>query len=183
LKICRCYLKDYREWKYYSLSVDKQRELILNYLKDSFVSAIDDNEIEEIISYEPHIETSGGSERNRFMGHNDWIRKSRIEDSKTKIKIYWYVDFDSRENLSNLIDELNVNENFLSADFTEDYSKFEVEPDTIVKESTKEAIFYQTIFDLIRDKNSLREIANKVSTNEMTISAPAIGELKKKSEN
>jgi hypothetical protein len=108
-----------------------------------------------------------------------WLKKTRNPNSETKRKIYWYVDFDSRENLSKLVNELDVNEYYCSADFTENYSKYDVEPDDIIMESTKESIFYQTIFRMIWNGNSLGEIKNAVSTNEMTISKTGIADYKK----
>ena len=35
---------------------------------------------------------------------------------------YWYVDIDGRENLKQLVEDLDVKETYISADFTADYS-------------------------------------------------------------
>lgn len=227
MRICRCYLKKYPKWKYYNLSLDKQRELILNNLKElTFFSILADDEIAEYIPYEKHIQSTGSDESNRFgemidkvwklksrykeknvkdysygtyqgdeKTHNEiitpelwrekntgrytetdsrWIKKTRSPDSNTKVKIYWYVDFDGRENLKNLVDDLDVNEFYCSADFAENYSKYDVEPDSLLMESTKGAIFHQTIFKMIWDGKSLGEIKKAVSKDGMTITKPAV---------
>ncbi len=108
-----------------------------------------------------------------------WFKKTRDSDTKTKSKIYWYVDFDGRENLKKLVDELDVKEFYCSADFTENYSRYDVDPDSLVMEATKEAIFYQTIFEMIWNGNSLGEIVKAVSTDEMSISKTGVADYKK----
>ena len=76
------------------------------------------------------------------------------------------------------MNDIDVNETFYSADFTADYSIHEVQPDAIIKEDTESAVFYQTIFEMLRNKVSLREIAKSVSNEEMSITHAAIGNLK-----
>ena len=55
----RCYLKHYPQWKHYDLSIDKQRELMLN----CEVLGCEEEYVEEVISYDRNLNTSGGSER------------------------------------------------------------------------------------------------------------------------
>jgi hypothetical protein len=92
------------------------------------------------------------------------------------------VDIDGRENLNQLVNDIDVNETFYSADFTADftadYSIDEVQPDALIKEDTESAVFYQTIFEMLRNKVSLREIAKSVSSYEISITHAAIGNLK-----
>jgi len=38
-----------------------------------------------------------------------------------------------------------VKETYISADFTADYSPYEVEPDALITEDTESAVFYQTL--------------------------------------
>jgi hypothetical protein len=109
---------------------------------------------------------------------NEWFKKTRNPDQKPKVKIYWYVDISGRENLTQLVDDLDVKETYISADFTADYSPYEIEPDALITEETQSAVFYQTIFEMIRNKVSLREIAKSVSNEEMSITHTAVGNLK-----
>ena len=225
MKICRCYLKDYPKWTYYDHSLDKQRELILNTFKELALNGLEDDEIDEYIPYDRTIHSTGGDEARRFGQMIDWtqvksnkkgesvyvggrfskedsrwMRKKRNPDTKIRAKIYWYVDFEGRENLKSLIDDLENKvlvespsrpkelpprydqEWFYSADFTENYSKYDVEPDSLVMESTKEAIFYQTIFEMIWNGNSLGEIVEAVSTDDMTITRTGVANYKKQLE-
>ncbi len=225
MKICRCYLKDYPKWTYYDHSLDKQRELILNTFKELALNGFEDDEIDEYIPYDRTIHSTGGGEARRFGQMIDWtqvksnkkresvyvggrfskedsrwMRKKRNPDKKIRAKIYWYVDFEGRENLKSLIADLENKvlvespsrpkelpprydqEWFYSADFTENYSKYDVEPDSLVMESTKEAIFYQTIFEMIWNGNSLGEIVEAVSTDDMTITRTGVANYKKQLE-
>ena len=174
MRILRCYLKHYPQWKHYDLSIDKQRELILN----CEVLGCEEEYVEEVISYDRNLNTSGGSERQVFLHMDDWFKKSTNPNLKPKAKIYWYVDIDGRENLKQLVEDLDVKEIYISADFTADYSPYEVEPDALITEETQSAVFYQTIFEMIRNKVSLREIAKSVSNEEMSITHTAVGNLK-----
>ena len=170
----RCYLKHYPKWKHYDLSIDKQRELILN----CEVLGCEEEYVEEVIHRDRSLNTSGGSERHVFLPVNEWFKKTRNPDQKPKVKIYWYVDISGRENLTQLVDDLDVKETYISADFTADYSPYEIEPDALITEETQSAVFYQTIFEMIRNKVSLREIAKSVSNEEMSITHTAVGNLK-----
>jgi hypothetical protein len=174
LRILRCYLKHYSKWKHYDLSIDKQRELILN----CEVLDCDEEYVDEVIPYDGKISTSGGIQRNIFIDRNDWFKKKRNSNINLKVKLYWYVDIDGREKLNQLANDIDVNETFYSADFTADYSIYEVQPDALIKEDTESAVFYQTIFEVLRNKVSLREIARSVSSDEISIAHAAIGNLK-----
>ena len=44
MKVCRCYLKHYPKWSHYHLSLEKQRDLILDRYKE--YSDLQDDEIE-----------------------------------------------------------------------------------------------------------------------------------------
>ena len=174
LRILRCYLKHYSKWKHYDLSFDKQRELILN----SELLGCDEEYVDEVIPYDGKISTSGGIQRNIFIDRNDWFKKNRNPNINPKIKLYWYVDIDGREKLNQLVNDIDVNETFYSADFTADYSIYEVQPDALIKEDTESAVFYQTIFEMLRNKVSLREIAKSVSSDAISITQTAVGNLK-----
>ena len=76
----RCYLKHCPKWKHYDLSIDKQRELILN---------CEEEYVEEVISYDRNLNTSGGSERQVFLHMNDWFKKSRNTNLKQKSTGMW----------------------------------------------------------------------------------------------
>jgi hypothetical protein len=134
--------------------------------------------VEEVISYDRNFNTSGGSERQVFLHMNDWFKKSRNPDQKTKIKIYWYVDIDGRENLTQLVEDLDVKETYISVYFTADYSPYEVEPVALITKDTESTVFYQTIFKMINNKVSLREIAKSVANEEISITHTALGNLK-----
>jgi hypothetical protein len=54
LRHLRCYLKHYPKWKHYDLSIDKQRELILN----CEVLGCEEEYVEEVISYDRNLNTS-----------------------------------------------------------------------------------------------------------------------------
>ena len=174
LRILRCYLKHYPKWKHYDLSIDKQRELILN----SEILGREEEYVDEVITKPINLNTSGGIQRNIFVDRNEWFNKHRDSNKKPTAKIYWYVDIDGRENLKQLVDDLDVKETYISADFTADYSFYEVEPDALITEDTESAVFYQTIFEMLRNKVSLREIAKSVSNEEMSITHTAVGNLK-----
>ena len=223
MKTYRAYLKLYPEWKYYDLSLDRQRELILNNIKEDALDGLEDDEIDEYIPYEREFQSTGPDESKRFgemidweqvitnkkgdsqyiggrfsKEDSSWMRKKRNPDKKIRAKIFWYVDFEGRENLKQLIDDLEnkiwtdnssrpkelppsySQEWFWSADFAVDYSKYDVEPDVVVTENTQESKFYQNIFELIRScEYSLKEIAESVSTDNFSISHTQIGTLKK----
>jgi hypothetical protein len=222
LKTFRAYLKHYPKWQYYDLSLDWQRELILNNIKEDALNGLEDDEIDEYIPYERKFQSTGPDESKRFgemidweqvktnkkgesvyiggrfsKEDSSWMRKKRNPDKKIRAKIFWYVDFEGRENLKNLIDDLEnkiptdnssskypkgkEQEWFWSADFAVDYSKYDVEPDVVVTENTKESKFYQNIFELIReDKLSYLQIAEEVSNpkKNLTISDSQIGRMK-----
>jgi hypothetical protein len=118
-----------------------------------------------------------------------WMRKLRkdFSDEETKGKIIWYFDTGHRGHLKELIIGQETNEEFYSADFTANYAShhlkefgvYDYEPDVLCKESTKEAIFYQTIFEKVMNKENVREIAMAVSTGDMSISYIDIINLKK----
>ena len=158
LKVYRCYLKELPLWTHYKLTCDKQRELIIARIAE--YTRVTEDEIEEVVLKQ---------------GGKDWITKTRDSNYKPKAKIYWYVDIEGRENLKQLVEDLDVKEWFYSADFTEDYSKYEVEPDEIVVEETKQSEFYQRIFEMANDGISNGKIAKAVSTKEMSITRQAIG--------
>ena len=174
MRILRCYLKHYSKWKHYNLSFDKQRELILN----CEVLGREEEYVDEVITKPINLNTSGGIQRNIFIDRNDWFKKNRNPNINPKVKLYWYVDIDDREKLNQLVNDIDVNETFYSADFTADYSIYEVQPDALIKEDTESAVFYQTIFEMLRNKVSLREIAKSVSNEEMSITHTAVGNLK-----
>jgi hypothetical protein len=159
LRILRYYLKHYSKWKHYDLSFDKQRELILN----SELLDCHEEYVDEVIPYDGKISTSGGIQRNIFIDRNDWFNKNQNSNINPKVKIYWYVNIDGRENLNQLINDIDVNETFYSADFTADYLIYSIQPKAIIEENTREAVFYQTIFEMLRNKVSLRNIAKSVS--------------------
>ena len=150
LRILRCYLKHYPKWKHYDLSVDKQRELILN----SELLGCNEEYVDEVIPYDRKISTSGGIQRNIFIDRNDWFKKNRNPNINPKIKLYWYVDIDGREKLNQLVNDIDVNETFYSADFTADYSTYEVEPDALITEETQSAVFYQIYPRSFKDSNN-----------------------------
>ena len=50
--------------------------------------------------------------------------------------------------------------------------------DALIKEDTESAVFYQTIFEMLRNKVSLREIAKSVSSDEISITHTAVGNLR-----
>ena len=65
------------------------------------------------------------------------------------------MDIGGRENLKQLVEDLDVKETYISADFTADYSPYEIEPDALITEETQSAVFYQTIFEMINEQTEL----------------------------
>ena len=155
------------------MSIHKQRELILDRIKE--YTRVTEDDLEEVIPYQETANSSSRNQTQLFTPKNDWITKTRDSNYKPKAKIYWYVDIEGRENLKQLVEDLDVKEWFYSADFTEDYSKYEVEPDEIVVEETKQSEFYQRIFEMANDGISNGKIAEAVKTNEISITRQAIG--------
>jgi len=186
MKSFRCYLNKLNAWKCYDLQVRKQRELVLSEIIGThFNGKITEQNIDEKFPWEKHqLEkppSRGRAEREYFIEHNDWFRKPKLEGVKTKAKIAWYLDVDNtREQLNRLVEECETSDIFYSADFTADYSRYDIEPDTLVLESTKEAVFYQNIFEHIhKNKLSLAKIGEAVSSKDLSITAGALCALKK----
>ena len=150
-----------------------------------FNGKITEQNIDEKFPWEKHqLEkppSRGRAEREYFIEHNDWFRKPKLEGVETKAKITWYLDTNKkREQLERLANECETKELFYSADFTADYSRYDIEPDVLVLEDTKEAVFYQNIFEHIHeDKLSNEKIAKAVSNTDITITAAAVWALKK----
>ena len=178
MKTYRAYLKYFPKWKYYDLSLKKQRKLIIQ--KGIGLS---ENEIEEKFTHElpkpktEDLQTSGVYDLQEGKRGTSTLRN---EDNTKKVICYWYIDLYDRQYLNLLYEVYETSDLIVTADFAVDYSKFDVEPDYVVTESTKESKFYQQLFILIREGGySYREISDLVCTNELKISHTQIGEMKK----
>ena len=187
MKSFRCYLNKLNAWKYYDLQVRKQRELVLSEIIDiHFDGKITEQNIAETFPWEKHqltnnTQSKGKEEREYFVEHNDWFRKPKPDAIETKATIAWYLDTNNkRDQLERLVEECETRELFYSADFTADYSRYDMEPDALVLEDTKEAVFYQNIFEHIHtNKLSLAKIGEAVKTKDLSITAGALCALKK----
>ncbi len=126
---------------------------------------------------------------------NRWIRKPIKDGVETKLKIYWYADGkNQRIKLNNLYDDYEVDDLFLTTDFSIDYAKYDIEPDVMIFEDKKETRFYKKIFELIHTKEysyeskiwtckyKTKEIKKIVSDGELTISHVTIADWIKKDE-
>ena len=178
LKTYRAYLKYFPKWKYYDLSLKKQRELIIQ--KGIGLS---ENEIEEKLTHElpkpktEDLQTSGVYDLPEGLWGTPTLRN---ENNTKKVICYWYIDLYDRQNINLLYEEYETSDLIVTADFVSDFTKYDCEPDYVVTENTKESKFYQQLFILIREGGySYREISDLVCTNELKISHTQVGELKK----
>ena len=178
LKTYRAYLKYFPKWKYYDLSLKKQRELIIQ--KGIGLS---ENEIQEKFTHElpkpktEDLQTSGVYDLQEGKRGTSTLRN---ENNTKKVICYWYIDLYDRQNINLLYEEYETSDLIVTADFVTDFSKYDCEPDNVVTENTKESKFYQQLFILIREGGySYREISDLVCTNELNISHTQVGELKK----
>jgi hypothetical protein len=182
MKSFRCYLNKINKWTHYDLQVRKQRTLVLSKIMDAhFDGKITEQNIAEIFPWEKQPQSRGPVQTEIFVEHNDWFRKPKPDGIEIKATISWYLDRDkTRTELERLANECETKELFYSADFTADYSRYDIEPDVLVLEDTKEAVFYQNIFEHIHeDKLSNEKIAKAVSNTDITITAAAVWALKK----
>jgi len=178
LKTYRAYLKYFPKWKYYDLSLKKQRELIIQ--KGIGLS---ENEIEEKFTHElpkpktEDLQTSGVYDLQEGKRGTSTLRN---ENNTKKVICYWYIDLYDRQNINLLYEEYETSDLIVTADFVSDFTKYDCEPDYVVTENTKESKFYQDIFKMIRGgEYSYREISDLICTKELNISHTQIGELKK----
>ena len=178
MKTYRAYLKLYPEWKYYKLTLEKQRQLIIQK-----GIQLPENEIEEKVTHElpkKNPEDLRQSEVYDSMQGLSGIPSLRNESKTKKAICYWYIDLYDRQNLNLLYEEYETSDEIVTSDFVTNFSKYDCEPDYVVTENTKESKFYQNIFELIRSgEYSLKEIAESVSTDNFSISHTQIGTLKK----
>ena len=177
LKTYRAYLKYFPKWKYYDLSLKKQRELIIQ--KGIGLS---ENEIEEKFTHELPKPKTGDLQTSGVYDLQEGKRGTstlRNENNTKKVICYWYIDLYDRQNINLLYEEYETSDLIVTADFVTDFSKYDCEPDNVVTVNTKESKFYQSIFELIRGGESLRSISDTVSNVDFKISHTQVGELKK----
>ena len=180
MKTYRAYLKYFPKWKYYELSLKKQRQLIIQNGIELSESEIDEKFTHELPKPKTEeLQTSGVYD---LLEGKRGTSTLRNENNTKKVICYWYIDLLDRENLNLLYEEYETSDLIVTSDFVTDFSKYDCEPDYVVTENTKESKFYQNIFKLIRQgKLSSREIAEKVSNpkDNLTISHNQINRKKK----
>jgi len=179
LKTFRAYLKLYPEWKYYDLSLKKQRQLIIQNGIELPESEIDEKFTHELPKPKTEdLQTSGVYD----LPEGLWGTPSLRNESKTKKAIcYWYIDLYDRQNLNLLYEEYETSDEIVTSDFVTNFSKYDCEPDYVVTENTKQSKFYQNIFELIRSgEYSLKQMENifKIRTDNLRISDSQIGKMK-----
>ena len=144
MKTYRAYLKYFPKWKYYDLSLKKQRELIIQ--KGIGLS---ENEIEEKFTHElpkKNPQDLRQSEVYDLMQGLSGIPNLKNESNTKKAICYWYIDLYDRQNINLLYEEYETSDLIVTADFVTDFSKYDCEPDDVVTENTKESKFYQQLF-------------------------------------
>ena len=101
------------------------------------------------------------------------FRNKDIHNCETKI--YWYLNIESMQ------EDFEQNDICLTADFVSDFSDYTiVDSLKLVIDESKEALFYEKIFKLLREgEHSTRKIAELVATDELTISHSQVNEMKK----
>ena len=177
MKTYRAYLKYYPKWKYYDLSLKKQRELII--FKGICLS---ENEIDEKFTHElpkpktEDLQTSGVYDLIEGLSGDSMLKN---ESNTKKVICYWYIDLYDRQNINLLYEEYETSDLIITSDFVTDFTKYDCEPDCVVTENTKESKFYQNIFKMIRGGEPLRSISDTVSNVDFKISHTQIGEMKK----
>ena len=178
MKTYRAYIKHYPKWKYYDLSLKKQRQIII----DKGIG-LHPNEIEEKFTHElpkpktEDLQTSGVYDLQEGKRGTSTLRN---ENNTKKVICYWYIDLYDRQNINLLYEEYETSDLIVTADFVSDFTKYDCEPDYVVTENTKESKFYQQLFILIREGGySFREISELVCTDNFKISHTQVGELKK----
>ena len=180
MKTYRAYLKYYPKWKYYELSLKKQRQLIIQNGIELSESEIDEKFTHELPKPKTEeLQTSGVYD---LLEGKRGTSTLRNENNTKKVFCYWYIDLFDRENLNLLYEEYETSDLIVTSDFVTDFSKYDCEPDYVVTENTKESKFYQNIFELIRSgKYKLKEMENifKIRTDNFRISHTQIGEMKK----
>lgn len=178
VKTVRAYLKHYPTWKYYDLSLKKQRQLIIQK-----GIQLPENEIAEKLTHDlpkKNPEDLRQSDVYDLMQGASGIPNLKNEGNTKKVVCYWYIDLFDKENINLLYDDYETSDLIVTADFVTDFSKYDCEPDVVVTENTKESKFYQNICELIRsDEHSYKEIAESVSTDNFRISHTQIGTFKK----
>jgi len=177
LKTYRAYLKYYPKWKYYELSLKKQRQLIIQNGIELSESEIDEKFTHELPKPKTEdLQTSGVYD---LLEGKRGTSTLRNENNTKKVICYWYIDLFDRENLSLLYEEYETSDLIVTSDFVTDFSKYDCEPDYVVTENTKESKFYQNIFKMIRGGEPLRSISDAVSNADFEISHTQVGEMKK----
>ncbi len=177
LKTYRAYLKYFPKWKYYNLSLKKQRQLIIQNGIELPESEIDEKFTHDLPKPKTEdLQTSGVYD---LLEGKRGTSTLRNENNTKKVICYWYIDLFDRENLNLLYEEYETSDLIVTSDFVTDFSKYDCEPDYVVTENTKESKFYQNIFKMIRGGEPLRSISDAVSNVDFEISHTQIGEMKK----
>ena len=178
LKTYRAYLKYYPKWKYYELSLKKQRQLIIQNGIELPESEIDEKFTHELPKPKTEeLQTSGVYD---LLEGKRGTSTLRNENNTKKVFCYWYIDLYDRQNINLLYEEYETSDLIITSDFVTNFSKYDCQPDYVVTENTKESLFYEKLFRLIRGgEYSYREISDLICTNELNISHTQIGELKK----
>jgi hypothetical protein len=178
LKTYRAYLKHYPKWKYYELSLKKQRQLIIQNGIE-----LPESEIDEKITHElpkpktEELQTSGVYD---LLEGKRGTTTLRNDNNTKKVICCWYIDLYDRQNINLLYEEYETSDLIITSDFVTDFSKYDCQPDYVVTENTKESLFYEKLFRLIRGgEYSYREISDLICTKELNISHTQIGEMKK----
>ena len=178
MKTYRAYLKYFPKWKYYELSLKKQRQLIIQNGIELPESEIDEKFTHELPKPKTEeLQTSGVYD---LLEGKRGTSTLRNDNNTKKVICYWYIDLYDRQNINLLYEEYETSDLIITSDFVTDFSKYDCQPDYVVTENTKESFFYEKLFRLIRGgEYSYREISDLICTNELNISHTQIGELKK----
>jgi hypothetical protein len=121
-------------------------------------------EIERIIKL-GHLST--------LMSGSPQFRNKDIKDCEARV--YWYLNVESMQ------EDFEQNDICLTADFVSDFSDYDiVDSLKLVIDESKEALFYEKIFKLLREgEHGVLKIAELVATDELTISHTQVNEMKK----
>ena len=173
--IYRCYMKYNPKWKHYDLTLKRQREILLQKglgLKEYYV--------------EEHI-AHGLPQKNDLSIPNFGVYDLaqgcrggyglRNGNHPKKAICYWYFDLFDRDNKSLMELDTNKGDVLLTADFTTDFSSYGISP-RLIAECCEGSRFYQRIYELSHTKMSVRDIAKKVSTENMSIRGNSVCVMK-----
>jgi len=178
MKNYRAYvLLNENKWKYYDLTFKKQMDLIIH-----DVGVPRDNIEEKITESFPKkniTELNSTSVYDRYddieLPQTMWGTPSIKNKDNCTARMYWYFDLITGDqtrwgSMKTMIADVEPDDILLTAEFIP----------KLIKENTREAMFYQQIFNLIQeDKLSTRNIASQVSNENFKISHQQVNEMRK----